>query len=95
MTLAFIHEIEELADEFAAALFFVKLDRFQGRAVHLDEAIAPRDLAPFVEDIIPRRAIGRIEVAETGKSLHGKLDRGGFRRGAPNVLPPLCRRKQS
>ena len=75
---ALVDEIEELAEEFAAALFFVELDGFEDGAVVFGEAVAACDLAPAGKDVVSAGAVLGIKVAEAWEQLHGgwKLRRG-------------------
>ncbi len=57
--LAFVGEIEELADDFGAAFFCVKLGRLQERGVPFDEAVAAANISPTGKDRISKRAIVR------------------------------------
>ena len=75
-----VDEVEKLSDQFPAALFFVKIDAFQGRAIHLDKAVPPRHLAPLTENVLPRRAIGGVEIAKPGKRLESWQQRERWQR---------------
>ena len=92
MASAFVGEIEELADELAAALFLVKLHRLEHRAVVLDEPIPARDLAPRRDDVIAAGAVLGIKVAETGQQLHGEGEgRGEFGKSKNEIRGALYR----
>ena len=78
---AFVREVVELADDFVAAFGRVKLQRFEGRAVVFAKAIAPRDVAPRLKNVIPqvgapdilvRERFG-IKVAETRQTFHAAI----------------------
>ena len=78
---AFVGEVVELPDNFVAALGGVKLERFERRAVVFAEAVAARDPAPGVEDVIAdvgaphilmRERFG-IEIAETRQTFHALI----------------------
>ena len=89
MALAFVGEIEELAEEFAAALFFVEFDRLQHRPVEFHKAVAAGHGAPRFEDVVSARAVVGIEVAEAREQLHRgrKAEAGRVGKGASR-----CRR---
>jgi hypothetical protein len=72
VAVAFVGEVEELAEEFAAALFFVEIDGLKEGAVVLDETIAARDFAPGGNDVIAAGAVFREKVAKAGQELHGE-----------------------
>lgn len=65
MAFTFVDKIEELADEFAAGFFFIKVDRFKHWAVVFDKSVSPANRAPCIEDVIPAGTIGGIKVAKT------------------------------
>jgi hypothetical protein len=67
---AFIGKIKKLADNFGSAFFCVERGRLQHRTIPFHKAVAPRDFAPALEDVIAHSAIDWKEVAEAGKRLH-------------------------
>ena len=94
MAAAFVLEVEELADEFAAALFFVEFDGLKHGAVEFDEAITARDFAPRRHDVVAAGAVFRVKVAETGQKLHRVVETiapgGHFKPGGWFWLKNLC-----
>ncbi len=66
----FVGEIEKLPNDLRSAFLRVKLRRFEDRSVPFDEPVTPRHFAPFREDVISPRAIGRQEITKTGERLH-------------------------
>jgi len=71
--LPFVDKFVELAHDFIARFLLIEIELLEQRTVIFDEAVAPRGLAPFGEDIIPLRAVGGKEVGKTGKRLHSAL----------------------
>ena len=70
-TVAFVHEIEKLADDFVAGFLGEEFERFQWRAVVFPKTVPAGDFAPFAEDIPAQGERLRIEIAESGKCVHG------------------------
>ncbi len=68
--IAFIGKIEKLRDDLGAALFRVKIGRFENRAIPFNKAIAATDLAPPGKNRVPESAVVRQEISETGQWLH-------------------------
>src|SRR5260221_14727996 len=64
----------ELRDDFVARLVGEEIERFERRAVVLNEAVAVRHVAPFGEDRVAKGAIVGIKVAETGEGHGVKLE---------------------
>ena len=79
MAPALVHEVEKLADEFAAAFLFIERHRLEHRPVVFHEAVAPRHFAPSREDVVPLRAVGGIKVAEAGQGGHVTMTNDEFR----------------
>jgi hypothetical protein len=46
MATTFVHEIEKLSEQFAAAFLLVELEGLEDRPLILDKPIAPGDFAP-------------------------------------------------
>ena len=71
---ALVLEVVELADDLRAALLDVELERFERRAVVLLEPVAPRDLAPRVDDVRANGKVFGVEIPEsrqTSECRHG------------------------
>ena len=75
VSIAFVDEVEELSEEFAAAFFLIDLDGFEGWSVVFGESVAGCGFSPVFEDVVLFRTIVGVEVAEAGKRVHGM--RGG------------------
>src|SRR5467141_1912307 len=67
--IAFVGEIKKLIDNFRAAFFAIEIGRLEHGTVPFDKAVAPRDLTPIREDVIPCRAIGGQKVSKTWERL--------------------------
>ena len=71
----FCREAEKLVRDFVAALFAIKVGRFNGRTFVFDEAISAGCFTPLRKNVVTKRAIFRKEIAEAFDCLecgHGK-----------------------
>src|SRR5438874_3731861 len=75
--IAFVGKIEKLIDDFGTAFFALEIGWLEHGAVPFDETVAPSNLTPAREDVIPRRAIVGQKVSETWERLHDFKNRSG------------------
>ena len=66
VAITLVFEMIKLRDYLISGLLCEKIERFQGRAVVLDETIAPGHLAPLGKDGVARGAVVRVEITKTG-----------------------------
>jgi hypothetical protein len=64
---AFVLEVEKLADDLVAGLLCEEFEGFERRAVVFPEAVPARDFAPSTENVSTNGERLRVKVAEAGQ----------------------------